>query len=187
MFLNDNDVRKLLMEDLIREYKDDPDTRIINELGIDFGASRVDIVVVNGILHGYEIKSDLDTLERLPRQMAYYNKLFERMTIVVSRKHYEKVRCIVPKWWGIKIISADAKRLIVKRKGRLTKNQDKKLLLKLLWKDELEELVDVLGLPKKLKRYKKNQLLEIFYQEADIDVVKKFTYQVLKTRQNWRN
>lgn len=82
MLLNDSMVRELLLEDLYSQYKDDPNTRIVNELGIDFGSSRVDVAVINGNIHGYEIKSDLDTLERLPRQMTYYNKLFQRMTIV---------------------------------------------------------------------------------------------------------
>lgn len=132
MLLNDSMVRELLLEDLHSQYKDDPNTRIVNELGIDFGSSRVDVAVINGNIHGYEIKSDLDTLERLPRQMTYYNKLFQRMTIVSSRKFYNDIRELVPKWWGIQVISADGTRIIKKRKGRKNKHQDKDILLKLL-------------------------------------------------------
>lgn len=186
LMLNDNEVRKLLLNELNEKYKDDPDTRIVNELGIDFGSSRIDVAVVNGIIHGYEIKSDLDTLKRLPRQMSYYNRLFERMTIVASRKYYTEICRVVPKWWGIKIISSDGSRLIEKRKGRQFRYQDKELLLRLLWKKELEGLVDVLGYPKKMKKLKKNQLLELFLEEADIKTVRAFTYEALKTRENWR-
>lgn len=186
MLLNDNGVRKLLLRELLAIYKNDPNTRIINELGMDFGASRVDVAVVNGIIHGYEIKSDVDTLDRLPRQINYYNQLFERMTIVSSRKFYQQVALLVPKWWGIKIISHDGSRLIEKRKGRLNKIQDKDILLKLLWKQELENFVDVLGYPKRMKRLKKHQLLEIFSKEADVAVIRNFVYQTLKTRENWR-
>lgn len=186
MHLNDDGVRKLLLQELSIVYENDPKTRIINELGIDFGSSRIDVAVVNGIIHGYEIKSDLDTLDRLPRQMEYYNKLFQRMTIVISRKFYNQIREIVPPWWGIKIISVDRTRLIDKRKGRKNNNQDKDTLLKLLWKKDLERLVDTLGLPKKIKRMKKHQLLELFSQEADLNVVRDFTYQALLHRENWR-
>jgi hypothetical protein len=56
MLLYDSDVRMLLINELEACYGDDPNTRIINELGIDFGASRVDVAVVKGIIHGYEIK-----------------------------------------------------------------------------------------------------------------------------------
>lgn len=187
MLLNDRDVRKLLLLELEKSYGHDPNTRIINELGIDFGASRVDIAVVNGMIHGYEIKSDVDTLERLPRQIWYYNKLFERMTIVSSRKYYDQILTLVPKWWGIKVISKDGTRLIQKRKGRKKNNQEKDILLKLLWKKELEEFIDVLGLPKKLKKLRKNQLLEIYSKEADIEAIRMYTYEVLKSRKNWRS
>lgn len=184
--LNDSQVRKMLLDELNAMYDGDPNTRIINELGIDFGSSRIDVAVVNGMIHGYEIKSDVDTLERLPRQMEFYNKLFQRVTIVASRKFYDRICTEVPKWWGIKIISADNTRLINKRKGGLNNKQDKNTLLRLLWKKDLEELVDRLGFPKKMKRMKKHQLLELFSQEADMDIVREFTYKALVKRENWR-
>lgn len=184
--LNEFKVRELLMNELNEKYINCNDTRIISELGLDFGASRIDVAVVNGILHGYEIKSDLDNLNRLPRQMEYYNKIFERMTIVASRKYLDDLKEIVPSWWGIKIISSDQKRLIEVRKGRQIKCQDINLILKLLWKRELEELIDFLGWPKVLKKKRKNQLLSMVYKEADHEIIKNYVYTVLKTRENWR-
>lgn len=186
--LRDQDVREVLLELLSSEHRDEPDTRIINELGIDFGASRVDVAVVNGILHGYEIKSESDNLKRLPKQMEYYNRLFERLTIVVDEKYFDEVKETVPSWWGITLVKKNngKVKLVNKRKGRLKSSQDKDLLLKLLWKDELEKLIDVLGYPKKLKRLTKSQLLEIFSSERDIDVIKNFVYSSLKTREFWR-
>lgn len=186
MLLNDAGVRNLLIDELQSLYKHDPETRIINELGINNGESRVDVAVVNGIIHGYEIKSDFDTLDRLPRQMDYYNKLFQRMTIVVSRKYYHQVCDLVPIWWGVKVISADGTRLIEKRKGRKQSSQDKDYLLRLLWKKDLEAFVDVLGYPRKMKKLKKHQLLEIFSREADVDIIQQHVYKSLKTRENWR-
>jgi hypothetical protein len=184
--LNDNKVRMLLLKELNERYGNCTDTRIINELGLDFGASRVDVAVVNGIMHGYEIKSDLDNLLRLPRQISYYNRAFERMTIVVSRKYLSEVKELVPLWWGIKVISSDQKRLIVVRKGRKVTNQDPILIIKLLWKKELEGLIDHLGLSKSLKKMRKNQLLALLNQEADFSVIRDYVYEVLKQRQNWR-
>lgn len=184
--LNDRDVRKILLEELNKKYNGCSNTRIVNELGLDFGASRVDVAVINGIMHGYEIKSDVDNLERLPRQMEYYNRAFERMTIVVSRKYLDEVKNIVPNWWGIKIISADQERLIDVRKGRKVCKQDPEIIIKLLWKKELEGLVDYLGLPKTLKKTRKKQLLSILKEEADFNVIRTYVYSVLKARENWR-
>lgn len=185
--MNDIKVRMLLLEELNKEYAHCNDTRIINELGLDFGASRVDVAVVNGIMHGFEIKSDLDNLDRLPRQMEYYNKAFERMTIVVSRKYLSEVKEMIPTWWGIKTISVDKTRLINIRKGRQVSYQDPSLIIKLLWKKELEGLIDHLQLPKSLKKMRKNQLLALLNEEADFEIIKMYVYNVLKTRENWRS
>jgi len=57
--------------------------------------------VVNGKLHGYEIKSDADTLKRLPAQAEVYSAVFDLVTIVVGEHHLDTVRAIVPEWWGI--------------------------------------------------------------------------------------
>ncbi|MFP7478494.1 sce7726 family protein [Terribacillus saccharophilus] len=184
--LNDLQVRKLLTNELFKVYGDCKETRIINELGLDFGAARVDVAVVNGIMHGYEIKSDVDTLKRLPRQIEYYNRAFERMTIVSSRKYLSQVKTLVPEWWGIKIISADQSRLINVRKGRRVSYQDPEIIIKLLWKKELEGLIDYLGLPKSLKKMRKKQLLSFLQAEADFGVIKTYVYSTLKGRKDWR-
>lgn len=184
--LNDYKMRQLLLEELNAKYADCENTRIINELGLDFGASRVDVAVVNGIMHGFEIKSDLDTLVRLPRQIQYYNKAFERMTIVVSRKYLEAVKQMVPEWWGIKVLSADQTRLIEIRKGRKVAYQDPVIIIKLLWKKELEGLIDYLNLPKSLKKVRKKQLLKLLVERAEFKDIRFYVYEVLKTRKNWR-
>jgi hypothetical protein len=184
--LNDFKVRTLLLNELNKQYANCSDTRVINELGLDFGAARVDVAVVNGIMHGYEIKSDLDTLYRLPRQLEYYNRAFERMTIVVSRKYLEEVKEIVPNWWGIKIISLDQSRLINVRSGRKVSQQDPGLIIKLLWKKELEGLIDHLSLNKSLKKMRKNQLLTLLSEEADFKIIREYVYNTLKKRENWR-
>lgn len=184
--LNDMKVRSLLLKELKKEYGNRDDTRIINEMGLDFGASRVDVVVINGIMHGYEIKSDLDTLKRLPRQMEYYNKAFERMTIVVTRKYLVDVKQIVPKWWGIKVVSANQTRLITVRKGSKVATQDPEIVIKLLWKKELEGLIDYLGLSKSLKSMRKKQLLSLLREEAEFHVIRKYVYDTLKSREDWK-
>ena len=66
-------------------HKRDKKVRIIEELGVKHGTARVDIAVVNGIMHGYEIKSDKDTLQRLPRQISTFNPIFDQLTLVVGK------------------------------------------------------------------------------------------------------
>ncbi|KZN96481.1 hypothetical protein AZI98_08595 [Aeribacillus pallidus] len=187
--LKDQDIRKVLLEELNKKYYHDPETRIVNEMGIHNGRSRVDIAVINGILHGYEIKSESDTLTRLPRQMDYYNRLFERMTIVVDKKYFEEVKELVPHWWGIILVNKTntGVRLVQKRKGRKVASQDKELLLNLLWKKELEGFVDFLGYPKSMKKLRKGLLFELILKECDIKTIREYVYSTLKNREPWLN
>ena len=56
-------------------------------MGVWSGTVRIDVAVLNGEMCGYEIKSDRDTLERLPFQIEIYSKEFDKLTLVVGRRH----------------------------------------------------------------------------------------------------
>src|SRR3972149_9340893 len=84
---NDLIIRSALKEDLRKRHAQDNKLRIIEELGVNHGTARIDIAVVNGIMHGYEIKSDQDTLQRLPEQMNIFNAVFNKVTLVVGKSH----------------------------------------------------------------------------------------------------
>src|SRR5258706_11027427 len=88
-------IRKALLVRLSHQY---PSTkyRIVPELGLWHGAARIDIAVVNGILHGFEIKSDRDTLSRLDVQMPAYNSVFDKVTLVVGRTHLVQAFQTIP-------------------------------------------------------------------------------------------
>lgn len=64
------------------------------------GACRVDVCVINGHLHGYEIKSDVDTLRRLPLQQQFYSDVLDKATIVVGQRHLDHALETLPAWWG---------------------------------------------------------------------------------------
>jgi hypothetical protein len=68
--MRDSDVRRAVKSWLAAEYAFDDDTRIVEEMGVWSGSVRIDIAIINGSLSGYELKSDRDTLDRLPHQLA---------------------------------------------------------------------------------------------------------------------
>lgn len=180
--MKDEDLRNLTLQELHQKHGHENDTKIINEMGLINGASRVDIAVVNGILHGYELKSESDNLLRLPKQVENYNRIFERMTIVVDRKYLESVKQIVPSWWGIMTVKKNKTGLIELRKGRKIKTQDEEALLNLLWKDEYNGLIDLLGYPKSYKQMRKKELFEIFLVDNRKSIIKKYIYDALRKR-----
>src|SRR6266550_991942 len=101
--MNDHQLRRALKSKVLARYAKDPDTRIVDELGLRHGIARVDIAVVNGIIHGYELKSDKDNLKRLPHQVTIYSSVLDKVTLVVGIRHALEATELVPDWWGIKI------------------------------------------------------------------------------------
>lgn len=89
-----------------RSYNKQP-SKIFEEFGVRHGTVRIDLAIINGVMHGYEIKSDRDTLSRLPEQMNKYNAVFDKITLVVGKRHLYNAINIVPDWWGIVVAKID--------------------------------------------------------------------------------
>jgi hypothetical protein len=84
--MRDRDVRKALHHTVLKEHHGDTNTLVLDELGLRHGAVRVDVAVVNGHLHGFEIKGDSGTLDRLPSQVAINNAVLDRAMLVVGER-----------------------------------------------------------------------------------------------------
>jgi hypothetical protein len=191
MKIYDSDIRKLLIKKILitKTFVSDPTTKIIHELDVCFGKSRVDLAVVNGKIHGYEIKSEQDTLERLPSQIDSYNKIFDTITIVTGENHISKVIEMVPEWWGIYYVSKkDNNELVLRKKRQFKVNKfiDIHYLTELLWKEELIELLRLNGIEKGTKSKTRSALCNIVSAKIDKDEVKKFVRDKLKSRESWR-
>ena len=63
--------------------------------------SRADLVMVNGTTTAYEIKSDLDSTERLETQLADYLKMFDKVYVVASDALAHKVERVLPEAVGL--------------------------------------------------------------------------------------
>lgn len=94
MLLRDADIRRGLHRNLSAIYR--RHARIVPELEVVRGQARVDLAVIHRELCGYEIKSDVDTLLRLPRQIRFYDQVLDRMTLVVTRRHLHAARPLLP-------------------------------------------------------------------------------------------
>jgi hypothetical protein len=100
------------------------------------------MAVVNGNIGGYEIKSDLDTLARLPRQRAAYQKCFDFMTIVVGSKHAAKTHRAIPRWWGILESIRDGDSVVFREERAAQRNTSVSVarVVQLLWRQEAIEV-----------------------------------------------
>lgn len=132
----------------------DPECIVRDEFGLCQGTARIDIAVINGRLHGYEIKSEEDTLKRLSGQLAVYTKIFDYLTFVTNDKHLEELERRVPAWCGLMVASYTRKRsvkLMMARVPKINRNIDPHSLVQLLWRDETIQILREIGLNRGLE------------------------------------
>lgn len=140
----DSEIRSVLRSRLSPKLADKSRTVFIEELGLCRGQVRVDLSVVNGFLHGYEIKSDRDSLRRLNAQIEQYGKVFDRATLVVGERHLSEILNVLPRWWGILLVQHSDRGLHFKkvRKPQNNLNRDPRSLVELLWLDDAIALLE---------------------------------------------
>jgi len=185
--LKDKDIREAMIFKIDKENKTH-EYRLINELGICDGVSRVDLAVVNGRLCGYEIKSDKDTLERLPGQIDSYNKTFDKITIIVGKKFENEIIDKVPEHWGIEVAYLNRMKNISFKRVRIAKINreiEAKALLELLWKDELVQLLKGKGM-KGIASKNRRKLRDIAADTIPLNEIKNYARETLKAREGWR-
>ncbi|MGD1007109.1 MAG: sce7726 family protein [Ignavibacteriaceae bacterium] len=185
--MKDTDIRKILHLFLERENKLIKDTLILDELDLCSGLSRIDIAVINGVIHGYEIKSEEDSLSRLHNQMNYYNKSLEKITIATNLIHLNEVKERIPKWWGLILVdNTEAENLTDIRNAEENPHIDAQCLLQFLWKDELLQLAQKYNL--NIKRSSNKRVLQVeITNELKLDIISQEVRQALKSRHNWRS
>ena len=186
--VRDIDIRQALLAEMQMRHSKEPGTRVVEELSLCQGVSRVDIAVVNGSLSGYEIKSEKDTLDRLPAQRDVYSLIFDYVTVVASRKHVSKVMEIVPDWWGIDIAESRGQKVELKkkRKARLNKEIQPQALVQLLWKDEALSILESKGLAVGYRSKSKKIIWSHLAENLTPTELRALVRQQLKVRANWR-
>lgn len=189
--MRDADIRRILHRGPLDSYRREPGTRIVEELGILEGESRIDIAVVNGHLHGFEIKSEHDTLNRLPQQVAAYNRVFDKLTLVLSAKHLKASCQIIPSWWGILVLE-ETQRGIPPKVAELVPPAindtiEAFAVAQLLWRDEAVALLDTMGAPKKLISKPRLVLWQALSELLPLAELCHVVRAQLKIRQSWRS
>lgn len=187
--MRDIDVRKALHAKVLDEHHGDPNTLVLDELGLWYGLARVDIAVVNGRMHGFEIKSDCDTLDRLPEQALIYNRVLDRVTVVVGQAHSEAVRRIVPEWWGIKVATRGPRGAVHFAELRAPTNNptvDPVAIAALLWREELLEILDEMGAARGVRGKSRDVLSRRLTELLPLDDLRATVRARLKKRPLWR-
>jgi hypothetical protein len=186
--IRDVDIRRSLHAEMRRRHQAEVGTLILDELALCQGTARVDVAVVNGSLHGYEIKSASDTLERLPGQCSVYSRALDYVTIVTSEKHARKIRRLVPRWWGIWAAypTATGIELCEVREPRINPRVDGLAIAELLWRQEVLEELESRSLLRGLRGKPRRALWAKLADSIPLPELQAIVRERLKGRAGWR-
>ena len=170
--MDDQSIRIALKKKILSHHVNDPASLVLDEFGLEYGAARIDLILINSALHGFEIKSDKDTLYRLPHQMSIYNLVLDKVTLVVGYKHAYEALQIVPIWWGVKLAEMGPRGGVYftdARSPRKNPNIDPNAIVRLLWKKEamliLHEVGEATGFHSKPREKALSYLVDTFELE----------------------
>lgn len=188
--LNDPEIRKALIQKRLRHHRDHKDTLLIHELGLAHARSRIDLAVINGVLHGYEIKSEQDSLSRLKSQLEVYCQSLQKLTLVVAEKHLTNVLNSVPSWCGVLLTRRGPRGVLhfdIVQKASRNPNLDLFVMAHLLWRDEAQTILAERGVSKALLRSTRAEL----YRELVGGISESRLTSLIKTtmmqRRAWRD
>jgi hypothetical protein len=115
------------------------DTKLLNEFKI--GTSKADVIVVNGTNKVFEIKTELDTPERLQNQVNDYFKAFSEVYLVVHHSMLTKYMGRVDRHVGIMVFTENEEIETAYTATADYSRLDSTTMLKALRKDEYLNLI----------------------------------------------
>lgn len=97
-------LREAVVEKLVLDGWVGVDDVLIHEMVVGDYERRADIVVANGHLTAFELKSEADTLDRVTGQVEAYRRHLEKVFVVVDKKFKRTIRAAIPSSVGIWVV-----------------------------------------------------------------------------------
>lgn len=162
---------------------------VVEEMGICAGKARADIAIISDVLIGIEIKGPQDTLTRLPGQVTYYSKCFDKAVLVVDELHASNALELIPAWWGVVVSSTESgnKSYQLMRQPDINVDVDLDSVLSLLWRPELEELFGQILKQPPSQRASKQRMREQLIEGTAPQMLKSAGLELLRHRRDWRS
>lgn len=182
--LRDPELRKPLQKWLERKFLGHDDTEILHELRMPRPSGRVDIAIINGRLSGFEIKSDFDSLSRLPRQVRAFSAVFDEVCVVTTSRHSADAKKIIPSWWRLSVHSnKDGKGVFrTVQKGSRNPNVRTDALLHMLTRSELSDIFRVRRLDLQIRSTRRFQMIERLIEQLEPSEIQFEVRRLLKIR-----
>lgn len=130
-------LNEIFVNEILKKHDEEHST--ITELFIN--KSQADLVVINGTTTIYEIKTELDSLSRLLKQLDDYMLAFDRIYVVTYSKMVEKLNQILIEKYkdvGICVLNEDGTLDRIKESNSHKSFFDKEVMFKMLTRKEFE-------------------------------------------------
>jgi hypothetical protein len=183
--MSDRRIRGALRIFVVQRADKDSASVVIDELSVGSETARVDLAVLGDSFHGYEIKSELDSLRRLSRQVEAYSSVFDFATIVVAPKHYVAALQAVPSWWEVVTVLRNHCGEVVfepARHGCPNPAVNVRALVQLMWRDEALHLLESKGYASGWQSKEKWRILDRICELIAPDEIRDFVRESVKER-----
>lgn len=182
--LRDSELRMPLHKWLEKKFLAHEDTEILHELRMPRPSGRVDIAVINGRLSGFEIKSDFDSLSRLPRQVRAFSAVFDEMCVVTTSRHSADARKIIPSWWRLTVHAKKNGKPHFRtvQKGSTNPNVQTDALLHMLTRYELSSAIQNQQLDLQIRSLRRSQIIENLMDQLEPSNIRFEVRRLLKLR-----
>lgn len=91
--------KNAIATDILMDFHSPEKARLLSEFRS--GSCRADAVIVNGTSSVYEVKTDLDSLGKLQKQLNSYRSIFDKIYVVASSSMCDKVAALIDDDVGI--------------------------------------------------------------------------------------
>ncbi|WP_157907226.1 sce7726 family protein [Sorangium cellulosum] len=117
-------------------------TTLLSELRV--WRSKADLAMLNGTSTVYEIKTELDNLDRLSSQLADYSRMFDRTYVVTHDGQAQPLQSVLPSHVGVIVLSKSFTLQVVREASSNADNIDILTVVDALRRSELVEMTRAL-------------------------------------------
>lgn len=188
--ITEHSIRTASLDRLGRHFASDPTTLLVQEFGILGGQRRVDIAAINGHFHGFEIKSDHDTLERLEGQSESYALVFDYLTVICSAKYLDAAAARLPQNWGLWQAFQTKSGVVATKQirgAKLNRHTSREYIFHLLWRDEMICVLKDISAPTSVLHGSKSRMAQYAERHMSKRQISAAVRHQLKVREVWRH
>jgi hypothetical protein len=174
-------IKAALIDRLFLDGFIDNETVLISELPVASWSRRADLVLANGKILGFEIKSKFDSTARLAAQLEAYAGSFEGVSVVIDQKHVANVEKIASEAVGIfTIIDGPIKPTITMVRKPRVRALSLDAAMRLMVVSDLRELLRSEG--RALDRSYGRQRIEVEARTLPLQTIRNWAVNALKKR-----